>query len=78
MDNYTLVHFLLSEPEAGSDATSQKTTAEDKGDYYLLNGTKNWITNGNSASVYLVIAQTDVSKGSRGINAFIVEKAGRV
>jgi alkylation response protein AidB-like acyl-CoA dehydrogenase len=66
--------FLLSEPEAGSDATSQSTTAEDKGDHYLLNGTKNWITNGNSASVYLVIAQTDVSKGSRGINAFIVEK----
>jgi len=66
--------FLLSEPEAGSDATSQKTTAEDKGDHYLLNGTKNWITNGNSASVYLVIAQTDVSKGSKGINAFIVEK----
>jgi len=66
--------FLLSEPEAGSDATSQKTTAEDMGDHYLLNGTKNWITNGNSASVYLVIAQTDVSKGSRGINAFIVEK----
>jgi alkylation response protein AidB-like acyl-CoA dehydrogenase len=66
--------FLLSEPEAGSDATSQKTTAEDKGDHYLLNGTKNWITNGNSASVYLVIAQTDASKGSRGINAFIVEK----
>lgn len=66
--------FLLSEPEAGSDATSQQTTAEDKGDYYLLNGTKNWITNGNSASTYLVIAQTDPSKGSRGINAFIVEK----
>jgi alkylation response protein AidB-like acyl-CoA dehydrogenase len=66
--------FLLSEPEAGSDATSQRTIAEDKGDYYLLNGTKNWITNGSSASVYLVIAQTDVSKGSRGINAFIVEK----
>lgn len=66
--------FLLSEPEAGSDATSQKTTAEDKGDYYLINGTKNWITNGSSASVYLVIAQTDVSKGSHGINAFIVEK----
>ncbi|MEO5991767.1 MAG: acyl-CoA dehydrogenase family protein [Ferruginibacter sp.] len=66
--------FLLSEPEAGSDATSQRTTAEDKGDYYLLNGTKNWITNGNSASVYLVIAQTDPKKGSRGINAFIVEK----
>ena len=66
--------FLLSEPEAGSDATSQKTTAEDKGDYYLLNGTKNWITNGNSASIYLVVAQTDPKKGSRGINAFIVEK----
>lgn len=66
--------FLLSEPEAGSDATSQRTTAEEKGDHYLLNGTKNWITNGNSASVYLVIAQTDVSKGSKGINAFIVEK----
>src|SRR5450432_4320179 len=60
--------FLLSEPEAGSDATSQRTTAEDKGDHYLLNGTKNWITNGNSASVYLVIAQTDPAKGSRGIN----------
>jgi alkylation response protein AidB-like acyl-CoA dehydrogenase len=67
--------FLLSEPEAGSDATSQRTTAEDKGDYYLLNGTKNWITNGGSASVYLVIAHTDLSKGSAGINAFIVEKA---
>ncbi len=66
--------FLLSEPEAGSDATSQSTTAEDKGDHYILNGTKNWITNGNSASVYIVIAQTDVSKGSHGINAFIVEK----
>jgi alkylation response protein AidB-like acyl-CoA dehydrogenase len=66
--------FLLSEPEAGSDATSQKTTAEDKGDYYLLNGVKNWITNGNSASIYLVMAQTDVSKGSKGINTFIVEK----
>ncbi|HWB25636.1 MAG TPA: acyl-CoA dehydrogenase [Chitinophagaceae bacterium] len=66
--------FLLSEPEAGSDATSQRTTAEDMGDYYLLNGTKNWITNGSSASVYLVMAQTDVSKGSHGINAFIVEK----
>ena len=66
--------FCLSEPEAGSDATSQKTTAIDKGDYYLLNGTKNWITNGNNASVYLVIAQTDVSKGHKGINAFIVEK----
>lgn len=66
--------FLLSEPEAGSDATQQKTTAEDKGDYYLLNGTKNWITNGNTASVYLVIAQTDPSKGSRGITAFIVDR----
>ena len=66
--------FLLSEPEAGSDATSQQTSAEDKGDYYLLNGTKNWITNGSSASIYLVIAQTDASKGSRGINVFIVEK----
>lgn len=67
--------FLLSEPEAGSDATSQRTTAEDKGEYYLLNGVKNWITNGNSASVYLVMAQTDVAKGSHGINAFIVEKS---
>ena len=66
--------FCLSEPEAGSDATSQKTTAEDKGDYYLLNGTKNWITNGSSASTYLVIAQTHPEKGSKGINAFIVEK----
>lgn len=66
--------FLLSEPEAGSDATSQQTTAEDKGDYYLLNGTKNWITNGSSASVYLVMAQTDRSKGSKGINCLIVEK----
>lgn len=67
--------FLLSEPEAGSDATSQRTTAEDKGDYYLLNGTKNWITNGGTASVYLVMAQTDPSKGSAGINALIVEKS---
>jgi alkylation response protein AidB-like acyl-CoA dehydrogenase len=67
--------FCLSEPEAGSDATSQSTTAEDKGDYYLLNGTKNWITNGGNASVYLVIAQTDAAKGSKGINAFIVEKS---
>jgi alkylation response protein AidB-like acyl-CoA dehydrogenase len=66
--------FCLSEPEAGSDATSQKTTAIDKGDHYLLNGTKNWITNGSSASVYLVIAQTDAEKGHRGINALIVEK----
>ncbi len=66
--------FMLSEPEAGSDATSQKTIAEDKGDHYLLNGTKNWITNGGSASVYLVMAQTDASKKSRGINTLIVEK----
>lgn len=66
--------FLLSEPEAGSDATSQRTTAEDKGDHYLLNGTKNWITNGNSASVYLVMAQTDPAKGSKGINVLIVDK----
>lgn len=66
--------FCLSEPEAGSDATSQRTTAEDKGDYYLLNGTKNWITNGSSASVYLVIAQTDPAKGHKGINALIVER----
>ena len=67
--------FCLSEPEAGSDATSQQTTAFDQGDHYLLNGTKNWITNGNSASYYLVIAQTDVEKGHKGINAFIVDKA---
>jgi alkylation response protein AidB-like acyl-CoA dehydrogenase len=66
--------FLLSEPEAGSDATSQSTTAEDKGDYYLLNGTKNWITNGNTAEHYLVIAQTHIEKKHKGINAFIVEK----
>ncbi|MDN5215592.1 acyl-CoA dehydrogenase [Fulvivirgaceae bacterium BMA12] len=66
--------FCLSEPEAGSDATSQRTTAEDKGDHYILNGTKNWITNGNSASVYLVIAQTNPEKGHKGINALIVEK----
>ena len=66
--------FCLSEPEAGSDATSQSTTAMDKGDHYLLNGTKNWITNGSTASVYLVIAQTDVEKKHKGINAFIVEK----
>jgi len=66
--------FCLSEPEAGSDATSQRTTAEDKGDYYLLNGTKNWITNGNSANTYLVIAQTDASKRHKGINALIVER----
>ncbi|MFM7618300.1 MAG: acyl-CoA dehydrogenase [Bacteroidota bacterium] len=66
--------FCLSEPEAGSDATSQRTTAIDMGDHYLLNGTKNWITNGSSASIYLVIAQTDVEKGHKGINAFIVER----
>ena len=66
--------FCLSEPEAGSDATSQKTTAIDMGDHYLLNGTKNWITNGGRADVYLVIAQTDREKGHRGINALIVEK----
>lgn len=66
--------FCLSEPEAGSDATSQKTTAIDKGDHYLLNGTKNWITNGNTADYYIVIAQTDREKKHHGINAFIVEK----
>ena len=66
--------FCLSEPEAGSDATSQRTTAIDKGDHYLLNGTKNWISNGNSASIYLVFAQTDAEKKHRGINVFIVEK----
>src|ERR1039457_1332982 len=66
--------FCLSEPEAGSDATSQRTTAIDKGDYYLLNGTKNWITNGGSASVYLVMAQTHPEKGHKGINCLIVEK----
>jgi alkylation response protein AidB-like acyl-CoA dehydrogenase len=66
--------FLLSEPEAGSDATSQRTTAIDMGDYYLVNGTKNWITNGNSASVYLVIAQSDKEKKHKGINALIVDR----
>jgi len=66
--------FCLSEPEAGSDATSQRATAEDMGSYYLLNGTKNWITNGSTASVYLVFAQTHLDKGSRGINVLIVEK----
>ncbi len=66
--------FCLSEPEAGSDATSQRTIAEDKGDHYLLNGTKNWITNGNSASTYIVMAQTDPEKKHKGINALIVEK----
>ena len=66
--------FCLSEPEAGSDATSQRTTAVDMGDHYLLNGTKNWITNGGTASTYLVMAQTDVAKGHKGINCLIVEK----
>ena len=66
--------FLLSEPEAGSDATSQRTTAEDKGDYYLVNGTKNWITNANSASTYILIAQTNPAKKHKGITALIVEK----
>lgn len=66
--------FCLSEPEAGSDATSQRTTAEDKGDHYLVNGTKNWITNGSSASVYLVMAQTDASKKHKGINCLILER----
>ncbi len=66
--------FCLSEPEAGSDATSQRTTAEDKGDHYLLNGTKNWITNGNSASIYLVMAQTHPELKHKGINCLIVER----
>lgn len=66
--------FALSEPEAGSDATSQKTMADDKGDHYLVNGTKNWITNGHSAEIFLVIAQTDKEKGHHGISVFIVEK----
>jgi alkylation response protein AidB-like acyl-CoA dehydrogenase len=66
--------FCLSEPEAGSDATSQSTTAIDKGDYYLLNGTKNWITNGGRAQIYLVVAQTDRNKGYKGINVFILER----
>jgi alkylation response protein AidB-like acyl-CoA dehydrogenase len=66
--------FCLSEPEAGSDATSQRTTAIDMGDHYLLNGTKNWITNGVNAKYYLVIAQTDVAKGHKGINCLIVEE----
>ncbi|PCI31986.1 MAG: acyl-CoA dehydrogenase [Flavobacteriaceae bacterium] len=66
--------FCLSEPEAGSDATSQKTTAIDMGDHYLVNGTKNWITNGSTASVYIIIAQTDRDKGHKGINALIIEK----
>jgi len=66
--------FLLSEPDAGSDATSQRTTAEDKGDHYLVNGVKNWITNGNSASTYVLIAQTHPEKGHKGINALIVDR----
>ena len=66
--------FCLSEPEAGSDATSQRTTAIDMGDHYLLNGTKNWITNGGSASIYLVMSQTDADKGHRGINCLVVER----
>ncbi len=66
--------FCLSEPEAGSDATSQKTTAIDKGDHYILNGTKNWITNGSTADVFMVIAQTDISAGHRGINVLLVDK----
>src|SRR6185369_4762924 len=66
--------FCLSEPEAGSDATSQRTTAIDKGDHYLVNGTKNWITNGNSASTYLVMVQTNAEAGHRGINCLILEK----
>ena len=66
--------FCLSEPEAGSDATSQRTTAQEKNDHYVLNGTKNWITNGNTASIYLVIAQSDPEKKHKGINAFIVER----
>ncbi len=66
--------FCLSEPEAGSDATSQKTSAIDKGDHYLMNGTKNWITNGSSASIYIVIAQTNAELGHKGINAFIIER----
>src|ERR1700743_3157394 len=70
--------FLLSEPEAGSDATSQRTTAEDHGDHYVLNGTKNWITNGNSASVYIVMAQNDGAKGSHGINSFILSQRSQL
>jgi alkylation response protein AidB-like acyl-CoA dehydrogenase len=67
--------FCLSEPEAGSDATSQRTTAIDMGDHYLVNGTKNWITNGNTASTYIVMAQTDATKKHKGINALIWKKA---
>ncbi len=70
----TIGAFCLSEPEAGSDATSQRTTAVDMGDYYLVNGTKNWITNGNSAGIYIVMAQTDADKKHKGINALIVER----
>lgn len=70
----TIGAFCLSEPEAGSDATSQRTSAEDKGDYYLLNGTKNWITNGGTSGICIVIAQTDPAKRHKGINALIVEK----
>ena len=70
--------FCLSEPEAGSDATSQRTKAIDMGDHYILNGTKNWITNGSSASTYLVIAQTDADKGHKGINVFILEKGTKL
>ena len=66
--------FCLSEPEAGSDATSQTTLAVDKGDHYIINGTKNWITNGGRSQIYIVIAQTNKSKGHKGINAFIVER----
>jgi alkylation response protein AidB-like acyl-CoA dehydrogenase len=66
--------FCLSEPEAGSDATSQRTVAERSGDHYLINGVKNWITNGSSASIYLVFAQTDPQKGHKGISVFIVER----
>jgi alkylation response protein AidB-like acyl-CoA dehydrogenase len=66
--------FCLSEPEAGSDATSQRTTAIDQGDHYLVNGTKNWITNGSSASIYLVMVQTNVELGHKGINCLIIEK----
>jgi alkylation response protein AidB-like acyl-CoA dehydrogenase len=73
-DNLYIGAFLLSEPEAGSDATQQRTIAENKGDHYLLNGTKNWITNGSTASVYLVMAQSDRNKGAHGIDAFIVER----
>jgi len=69
--------FCLSEPEAGSDATSQRTTAEDRGDHYLLNGTKNWITNGGRAGVYLVMAQTDVAKKHKGINCLLVDRGAQ-